>query len=375
MAPEPGTSGSRDGGPRARRRRARLAGSSPRRRSSPPRSSSPPASRRPRRLRQPRHRDARRAARPARRPSSSAWPARRPTDDRAAWRSLPRSPPSRPSAPATPPPTTSPAAPSTGRPRSRPATTRTPVIDGVLALSLHDFARAHEPGRDGPPQQPGEPDALASWSTPRSSSVATTKPPTSPAGMLDRRPGSAALARASYLRELHGDLHGAVWPCSRPSAATGDPADTAAVTELRGRPAPAAGDLDRRRSRVRADPARSAPSVSAAARAGPGPGRARATSPAPSRPRRDRRPLAPAGRGHAARRAAAGRGRRRGAADDAFALVRANEQLLAAAGVAPTSSRRCSRPTTATRPAPSSWPRRPTPRATPSSPPTPSAGR
>ena len=62
--------------------------------------------------------------------------------------------------------------------------------------------------------------------------------------MLDVRPDSAALARASYLRELHGDLPGATAAMQQAlSAAAGDPADTAAIAELLGGLQLASGDL------------------------------------------------------------------------------------------------------------------------------------
>jgi len=65
-------------------------------------------------------------------------------------------------------------------------------------------------------------------------------------GMLDRRPNLAGYARASYLRELHGDLDGAVEAMRLAIAAGGPSAENSAfVTVL-------LGELERRRGHLRA---------------------------------------------------------------------------------------------------------------------------
>lgn len=84
------------------------------------------------------------------------------------------------------------------------------VVRGELALSLHDFAAAERIGERLRTLLPFSAEALgvlvdAQVELGRYDEAAGTLQT-----MLDLDPGLAALARASYLRELHGDLRGAL---------------------------------------------------------------------------------------------------------------------------------------------------------------------
>ena len=177
--------------------------------------------------------------------------------------------------------------------------------------------------------------------------------------MLDVRPDSTALARASYLRELHGDLPGA------------DGGDAAGVERRRRRPG--RHRRDRRAARQppagegrprRGDSVLRALAALAPQRVGAALGLARCS-------RRGRRParaieLAAATTDRSPQPAAATLlGELRLAAGDregADARLRPRASQRAAARRRPasrsTSSRRCSKPTTATRRTPSRWPSR-----------------
>jgi tetratricopeptide (TPR) repeat protein len=206
-------------------------------------------------------------------------------------------------------------------------------VDGVLALSLHDFARAYDVGVDAHRSNPASSDALgvlvdASVELGRYDEAARHVQE-----MLDLRPGSAALARASYLRELNGDLPGAVAAMEQAaSAATGNPVDTASFTELLGQLFLAQGELDR------ADAAFAGALTLSPQRVGATLGAARVAVARGDLPAaialvadatsRTSLPAAATLLGQLHLQAGDA-----GAADDAFALVRANEQLLAAAGL------------------------------------------
>jgi tetratricopeptide (TPR) repeat protein len=66
--------------------------------------------------------------------------------------------------------------------------------------------------------------------------------------MLARRPGTAALTRASYLRELHGDLPGAVNAMAQAVVAASTPADRAVALTLLSHLHLTAGQVDAARS-------------------------------------------------------------------------------------------------------------------------------
>ena len=202
--------------------------------------------------------------------------------------------------------------------RARRPVTPARVADGLLALSLHDFARPARTGRR-PTGSPGDSDALAILVDATSSSAATTRPP----ARADARP-PARLHRpapASYLRELHGDLPGAA-PCSRPSRPPA-PADTASSPSssatLLAPARPHRGRAAFERSRTRAQPGWP-PDVGPArvCRGGRPPRRPSHSAPA-------RRPLAPPAAATLLGELQRLPGRRRRSAADSFALVRANE--------------------------------------------------
>lgn len=106
---------------------------------------------------------------------------------------------------------------------------------GNLALSLHEFARALELGERALAGLPGNADALgvivdAEVELGRYAVAAEHLQQ-----MLDLRPDLPALARTSYLRELHGDLDGAVAAMRQADAAgAGAPFDHATVVALLG---------------------------------------------------------------------------------------------------------------------------------------------
>ncbi len=106
---------------------------------------------------------------------------------------------------------------------------------GNLALSLHAFADALEFGQRALDAQPDDAAALgvivdAEVELGRYDAAAEHLQQ-----MLDRRPDLAALSRTSYLRELHGDLDGAIEAMRQAEAAgSGSPFDLATVVALLG---------------------------------------------------------------------------------------------------------------------------------------------
>ncbi len=215
-----------------------------------------------------------------------------------------------------------------------PSDERTTVLRGVLALSLHDFSHAFELGLQAHTAAPGDAAALgvmvdASVELGRYDEAADLVQQ-----MLDRRPGAAALARASYLRELHGDLAGAASAMQQAAtAAAASPAEEATMRTFLGDLHLAAGDAEAATAAyalaVRLSPtAINAAVGSARAAAATGDlGRAiallepvtqRSPVPATAALLGDLRTLA----GDAA------------GAEQAYVLVRADERLLAAAGAA-----------------------------------------
>lgn len=116
---------------------------------------------------------------------------------------------------------------------------------GALQLSLHRFAEAEELGERATRALPGNADALgvlvdAQVELGRYEEAAETVQ-----AMLDARPGLPALARASYQRELRGDLDGAE-EAMRQAVVAGAAStfDRAFVTSLLGDVQLAQGDLD-----------------------------------------------------------------------------------------------------------------------------------
>lgn len=116
---------------------------------------------------------------------------------------------------------------------------------GALALSLHEFDRALTLGQRGVEGLPNNADALgvvvdAQVELGQYDAAAETLQE-----MLDVRPGLPALARTSYLRELHGELSSAVTAMRQAEVAgAASPFDVATVAALLGDLAFEAGDLD-----------------------------------------------------------------------------------------------------------------------------------
>jgi len=106
---------------------------------------------------------------------------------------------------------------------------------GLLALSRHDFSAALELGRKAHELDPASPLPLgivvdAQVELGRYADAADTAQQ-----MLNRRPSLASLSRASYLRELHGDVPGAITAMTQAAiAGSGAPSDLAYIETLLG---------------------------------------------------------------------------------------------------------------------------------------------
>jgi tetratricopeptide (TPR) repeat protein len=105
---------------------------------------------------------------------------------------------------------------------------------GSLALALHLFPEALELGEEATRALPTSADALAVLVDAEVEMGLYDDAEQSLQRMLDLRPGLPALARASYLRELHGDLPGAVEAMVRAEAAGSSPYEIANVSTLLG---------------------------------------------------------------------------------------------------------------------------------------------
>jgi len=117
---------------------------------------------------------------------------------------------------------------------------------GLLALSRHDFSAALDLGRRGHTINPDSADPLgvivdAQVELGRYDEAADTAQQ-----MLDRRPSIASLSRASYLRELNGDVPGAITAMTQAVVAgAGAASDIAYVQTLLGDLHLGAGELAR----------------------------------------------------------------------------------------------------------------------------------
>ena len=117
---------------------------------------------------------------------------------------------------------------------------------GLLALARHDFPAALELGRRASELEPAAPDpqgvvvdALVELGRYDEAVAAAQR-------MVDLRPALASLARVSYLRELHGDVDGAVTAMTQAVVAgAGSAADVAYVETLLGDLHLRAGRTDR----------------------------------------------------------------------------------------------------------------------------------
>jgi tetratricopeptide (TPR) repeat protein len=121
---------------------------------------------------------------------------------------------------------------------------RTHVTQGYLALARHDFARARSLGSLVHDASPFDADALAVLVDAEVELGLYDDAARHLQELLDLRPGLAAYSRASYLRELHGDVEGARQAFAQAEAAGSDRYDLASVAVLRGKLALGRGDLD-----------------------------------------------------------------------------------------------------------------------------------
>jgi tetratricopeptide (TPR) repeat protein len=113
----------------------------------------------------------------------------------------------------------------------QPGDPQTLLVQGSLRLALHEFDEALVLGKQALEQRPDTAAVLAvvvdaQVELGRYDAAADTLQ-----RMLDRRPGLPALARASYLRELSGDLRGAVTAMQQARAASGTPDYSQAVID------------------------------------------------------------------------------------------------------------------------------------------------
>ena len=126
-----------------------------------------------------------------------------------------------------------------------PSDPRTLLGQGALALALHQFPEALELGRRVTEALPSSPDALAVLVDAEVELGRYDDAAASLQDMLDLRPGLPALARTSYLRELHGDMPGAIEAMTRAEAAgAGQSFESARVAALLGTLHFRQGDLD-----------------------------------------------------------------------------------------------------------------------------------
>ena len=127
----------------------------------------------------------------------------------------------------------------------RPGDPVTTATRGQLALSLHEFADALELGQRARSELPDNPAVLAVVVDAEVELGHYDEAAATLQTLLDRRPALPALARVSYLRQLHGDLPGATTAMSQAvTAGTGSAFDEAVVTSLLGDLHRRAGDLD-----------------------------------------------------------------------------------------------------------------------------------
>ena len=118
------------------------------------------------------------------------------------------------------------------------------IGQGALALALHRFPEALELGTRATDLLPSSPDALAVLVDAQVEMGRYDDAEASLQRMLDVRPALPALARTSYLRELHGDVPGAIEAMTRAEAAGSRPDDVARVAALLGDLHFLQGDID-----------------------------------------------------------------------------------------------------------------------------------
>jgi tetratricopeptide (TPR) repeat protein len=114
----------------------------------------------------------------------------------------------------------------------------------ALALTLHRFPEALALGQQVSTELPSNTSALAVLVDAQVEMGRYDEAEASLQRMLDLRPSLPALARASYLRELNGDLPGAIMAMTQAEAAGASPYDRANVASLLGTLHFRQGDLD-----------------------------------------------------------------------------------------------------------------------------------
>lgn len=130
------------------------------------------------------------------------------------------------------------------------------VAGGYLALARHDFARARTLGSRAHESDPFDSDALAILVDANVELGYYDDATRTVEKLLALRPSLAAYSRLSYIRELRGDIDGALEAFAlAETAGTGSPSDLANVASLRGTVAVTHGDPDEaehlfRRARV-----------------------------------------------------------------------------------------------------------------------------
>jgi tetratricopeptide (TPR) repeat protein len=119
------------------------------------------------------------------------------------------------------------------------------VAGGYLALARHDFARARELGGRAHAVDPFDSDALAILVDANVELGHYDEAILTVEKLLALRPSLAAYSRLSYIRELHGDIDGALEAFALAEAAgTGSQPDLAEVASLRAALAMTHGDHD-----------------------------------------------------------------------------------------------------------------------------------
>ena len=126
-----------------------------------------------------------------------------------------------------------------------PAAPATTIVRGALALALHRFDEALAFGEAAMAANPSSAAAVGIVVDAQVELGRYDEAAASVQRMLDLRPDLAALSRASYLRELNGDLSGAIEAMAAAEAAGGGATfDVASIAALRGDLALSDGDLD-----------------------------------------------------------------------------------------------------------------------------------
>jgi tetratricopeptide (TPR) repeat protein len=126
-----------------------------------------------------------------------------------------------------------------------PGVPETLVGRGVLSLSLHDFAEAHRLGSEARAAEPYDAEALAVLVDASVELGRYDEATAHVEDLLGLRPDLAAYSRLSYVRELHGDVDGALSALGQAeSAGSGSPFDAATVVALQGDLLARHGDLD-----------------------------------------------------------------------------------------------------------------------------------